>query len=202
MQQLADWCTGARTTICLLRDVCWFSADLLPHGINSAMMEWVKILGVHIAEDLSWAPTPADWPIAQQCLNFLWLLKKVSLLLSILTTFYRGTIKIILTQCITLWYENCHDNNCKALQRVPWTVELITGTTLPFLQDVFTSWCILKTTCIVPESSHLFHLEGSASSRAGLPNCVIVSSPEQSSSWIPCCLDPPWNPFSTTCCHL
>lgn len=101
------------------------------------------------------------------------------------STHLHPTIESILTSCITIWYRNCHASKHRALQKVILTVERIISTSLPCLQDIFTSQCIHKATGIVADTSHpsngLFtpsHLgEGSAASGTGLPDCTIDSFP-------------------------
>ncbi len=52
---------------------------------------------------------------------------------AILKTFYLGAIESILTQCISVWYGNSLNQDCKALQRVVRLAERISGSALPSL---------------------------------------------------------------------
>ncbi len=63
---------------------------------------------------------------AHQRLYFLWRLKRFGIS-SDMSNFYRCTIESILTGCISVWCGNCSSSDCKALQRVVRTGELITG---------------------------------------------------------------------------
>ncbi len=51
--------------------------------------------------------------------------------------FYRGTIKSVLTSCITVWYGNCSAADHKTLQRTVNTAAKITGAPLPSILDIF-----------------------------------------------------------------
>ncbi|KAK3561678.1 hypothetical protein QTP86_012519 [Hemibagrus guttatus] len=66
-----------------------------------------KFLGVHLAENFTWSlNTSSISEKAQQGLYFLRRLRKVHLPPPILTMFYRGTIKSILSSCITACFRN------------------------------------------------------------------------------------------------
>jgi hypothetical protein len=62
----------------------------------------------------------------------------------ILKKIYCYTIESILTGCITAWYGIFLASVCKVLQRVVRTVQYITGTELPAIQDLYTRWCQRK----------------------------------------------------------
>ncbi|KAK3515244.1 hypothetical protein QTP70_012461 [Hemibagrus guttatus] len=75
-----------------------------------------KFLGVHLAENFIWSlNTSSISKKAQQCLDFLWKLRKVLLPPPILTVFYRGTSESILSNCITAWFGNCTVSDRKTL---------------------------------------------------------------------------------------
>ena len=78
-----------------------------PLTIDGAAVERVsstKFLGVHISENLSWAINSASLAKkAYRRLYFLRKLKRVKAPIPILNTFYQGTIKRILSSCITQW---------------------------------------------------------------------------------------------------
>ncbi len=42
-----------------------------------------------------------------------------------------------LTQCISVWYNNATNQDCKALQRVVRLAERISGSALPSLQHIY-----------------------------------------------------------------
>ncbi len=97
--QLAEWC-GANNlslNVSKTKEVVMDFRRPTPLTIDSSTVERVsstKFLGVHIKEDLTWTTnTTSLSKKAQQRLHFLCRLKRASLPLPILTTFYRGTIE-------------------------------------------------------------------------------------------------------------
>ncbi|KAK3563261.1 hypothetical protein QTP86_019327, partial [Hemibagrus guttatus] len=83
---------------------------------NVEIVKSTKLLGVHLAEDLTWSlNTSSITKKAQQHLYFLQRLRKAHLPPPILTTFYRETIERILSSGISAWFGNCTD--CKTMQR-------------------------------------------------------------------------------------
>ncbi len=76
--------------------------------------------------------------------------------------FYSGAIESVLTQCISVWYGNSSNQDCKALQRVVRLAERISGSTLPSLQDIYLKRCKSRAAKIIKDSNHpgnhLFHL--------------------------------------------
>lgn len=95
-------------------------ADHSPLHINGTNVERVKsskFLGVHMTEDLSWTlNTTCLVKNAKQRVYFMRRLKRSRLSTPILTSFYRGLIKSVLTSCLTVWYGNCTASNRKTLQ--------------------------------------------------------------------------------------
>ncbi len=69
-------------------------------------------------------------------------------------TFYSGAIESVLTQCISVWYGNSSNQDCKALQRVVRLAERISGSTLPSLQDIYLKRCKSRTAKIIKDSNH------------------------------------------------
>ncbi len=66
-----------------------------------------KYLGVNISEDLTWtAHIQTQVKKARQRLYHLRQLRKFRVSPAILKTFYSGTIESVLTQCISVWYNN------------------------------------------------------------------------------------------------
>ena len=87
-------------------------------NIDSSAVETVKsikFLGVQIIQDLTWTQNTTTTKKAQQGLHFLLKLKKASLPPPILN---RGTIESILSNCITVWFENCSIADQQSLQRI------------------------------------------------------------------------------------
>ncbi len=50
-------------------------------------------------------------------------------------------IAVYVTQCISVWYNNATNQDCKALQRVVRLAERISGSALPSLQDIYFKRC-------------------------------------------------------------
>ncbi len=94
-----------------------------------------KYLGVNISEDLTWtAHIQTQVKKARQRLYHLRQLRKFRVSPAILKTFYSGVIESVLTQCISVWYGNSLNQDCKALQRVVRLAEHISGSALPSLK--------------------------------------------------------------------
>ncbi len=97
-----------------------------------------KYLGVNISEDLTWTShIQTQVKKARQRLYHLRQLRKFRVSPEILKTFYSGAIESVLTQCISVWYNNATNQDCKALQRVVRLAERISGSALPSLQDIY-----------------------------------------------------------------
>ncbi len=140
----------------------------------------------YITEDLTWTTNVTSLnKKGQQHLHFLRRLKRASLPPPILTTFYRGTIKSVLTTCITVWYGNCSAADRKTLQRTVNTAAKIIGAPLPSILDIFLAQCSSKTNSIVKDPTHpshnLFQLLPSGrryrSSKLALSDCSTAFSP-------------------------
>ncbi|KAI4887144.1 hypothetical protein NFI96_003852 [Prochilodus magdalenae] len=163
VQRLTDWCRTNNLSLNvdktkeMVVDFRRTRRDHSPLHIDGSTVEIVKttkLLGVHLAEDLTWSlNTSTITKKAQQRLYFLRRLRKAHLPPPILTTFYRGTIESILSSCITAWFGNCTASHCKSLQRVVRTTEKIIGVSLPTITDIYTTRCIQKATSIVVRSS-------------------------------------------------
>ncbi len=78
-----------------------------------------KYLGVNISEDRTWTThIQTQVKKARQRLYHLRQLRKFRVSPAILKIFYSGAIESVLTQCISVWYGNASNQDCKALQRV------------------------------------------------------------------------------------
>ncbi|KAK3535498.1 hypothetical protein QTP70_016918 [Hemibagrus guttatus] len=71
--------------------------------------------------------------------------------------FYRGTIKSILSSCITAWFRNYTIFDRNTLQQIARTAEKITGVSLPSIADIYTTRCIRKASSIVDHPIHPSH---------------------------------------------
>ncbi len=58
------------------------------------------------------------------------------------------------TQCISVWYGNASNQDCKALQRVVRLAERISGSALPSLQDIYLKRCKSRAAKIIKVSNH------------------------------------------------
>ncbi len=58
------------------------------------------------------------------------------------------------TQCISVWYGNSSNQDCKALQRVVRIAERISGSTLSSLQDIYLKRCKSRAAKIIKDSNH------------------------------------------------
>ncbi len=114
-----------------------------------------KYLGVNISEDLTWTThIQTQVKKARQRLYHLRQLRKFRVSPAILKTFYSGAIESVLTQCISVWYGNSSNQDCKALQRVVRLAERISGSTLPSLQDIYLKRCKSRAAKIIKDSNH------------------------------------------------
>ncbi len=60
----------------------------------------------------------------------------------------------LLTQCISVWYGNSSNQDCKALQRVVRLAERISGSALPSLQDIYLKRYKSRAAKIIKDSTH------------------------------------------------
>ncbi len=67
---------------------------------------------------------------------------------------FRGHRKCIDSQCISVWYDNATNQDCKALQRVMCLAERISGSALPSLQDIYLKRCKSRGAKITKDSNH------------------------------------------------
>ncbi len=129
-----------------------------PLMISGTPMERVssfKYLGVNISEDLTWTThIQTQVKKARQRLYHLRQLRKSRVSPAILKTFYSGAIESVLTQCISVWYGNSSNQDCKALQRVVRLAERISGSALPSLQDIYLKRCKSRAAKIIKDSNH------------------------------------------------
>ncbi len=114
-----------------------------------------KYLGVNISEDQTWTThIQTQVKKARQRLYHLRQLRKFRVSPAILKTFYSGAIESVLTQCISVWYNNATNQDCKALQRVVRLAERISGSALPSLQDIYLKRCRSRAAKIIKDSNH------------------------------------------------
>ncbi len=129
---------------------------LMVSGTPVERVSRFKYLGVNISEDLTWtAHIQTQVKKARQRLYHLRQLRKFRVSPEILKTFYSGAIESLLIQCISVWYSNATNQDCKALQRV-------SGSALLSLQDIYLKRCKSRAVKIIKDSNdpgnHLFFL--------------------------------------------
>ncbi len=114
-----------------------------------------KYLGVNISEDLT-CTTNIQTQVkkARQRLYHLRQLRKFRVSPAILKTLYLGAIESVPTQCISVWYGNVYNQDCKALQRVVRLAEHNSGSALPSLQDIYLRHCKSRAAKIIKDSNH------------------------------------------------
>ncbi len=128
---------------------------LVISGTSVERVSSFKYLGVNISEDLAWtAHIQTQVKKARQRLYHLRQLRKFRVSPAILKTFYSGAIESVLTQCISVWYSNATNQDCKALQRVVRLAERISGSALPSLQDIYLKRCKSRAVKIIKDSNH------------------------------------------------
>ncbi len=128
-----------------LSNKIWVRVGSVQHIYGSLRVR-VRILdfylGVNISEDITWTThIQTQVKKARQRLYHLRQLRKFRVSPAILKTFYSGAIESVLTQCISVWYNNATNQDCKALQRVVRLAERISGFALPSLQDIYLKRC-------------------------------------------------------------
>ncbi len=133
----------------------WPYTPLMISGTPVERVSSFKYLGVNISEDLTWTThIQTQVKKARQRLYHLRQLRKFRVSPAILKTFYSGAIESVLTQCISVWYGNSLNQDCKALQRVVRLAERISGSALPPLQDIYLKHCKSRAAKITKDSNH------------------------------------------------
>ncbi len=133
----------------------WSYTPLMISGTPVERVSSFKYLGVNISEDLTWTThIQTQVKKARQRLYHLRQLRIFRVSPAILKTFYSGAIESVLTQCISVWYGNSPNQDCKALQRVVRLAERISGSALPSLQDIYLKRCKSRAAKIIKDSTH------------------------------------------------
>ncbi len=133
----------------------WPYTPLMMSGTPVERVSRFKYLGVNITEDLTWtAHIQTQVKKARQRLYHLRQLRKSRVSSAILKMFYSGAIESVLTQCISVWYGNASNQDCKALQRVVCLAERISGSALLSLQDIYLKRCKSRAAKIIKDSNH------------------------------------------------
>ncbi len=117
-------------------------------------VDWFLLSIQFLKRVLSSAARETQVKKARQRLYHLRQLRKFRVSPAILKTFYSGAIESVLTQCISVWYSNATNQDCKALQRVVRLAERISGSTLPSLQGIYLKRCKSRAAKIIEDSNH------------------------------------------------
>ncbi len=67
---------------------------------------------------------------------------------------FRDHRKCTDTQCISVWYGNYSNQDCKAMHRVVRLAERISGSALPSLQDIYLKRCKSRAAKIIKNTNH------------------------------------------------
>ncbi|MGL4906709.1 MAG: alkylated DNA repair protein domain-containing protein, partial [Plesiomonas sp.] len=123
-----------------------------------AAVESFRFLGTTISQDLKWDNhIESTVKKAQQRLYFLRQLRKFNLPQELLKQFYSAIIESILCTSITVWFSSATKYDLRRLQRVVRSAERIIGTTLPTLQELYTSRVRKRAKKITLDPSHPAH---------------------------------------------
>ncbi len=128
--------------------------------MNSTVMtvESFRFLGTTISQDLKWdIHIDSIVKKAQQRLHFLRQLRKFNLPQELLKQFYSAIIESVLCTSITVWFSSATESDLRRLQRVVRTAERIIGTTLPTLQELYSSRVSKMAGKITLDPSHPAH---------------------------------------------
>ncbi len=116
-------------------------------------VESFRFLGSIISQDLKWDNhIESIVKKAQQRLYFLRQLKKFNL-----KQFYSAIIESVLCTPITVWFSSATKSDLRRLRRVVRTAERIIGTTLPTLQELYSSRVSKRAGKITLDPSHPAH---------------------------------------------
>ncbi len=121
-------------------------------------VESFRFLGSTISQDLKW-DIHIDYIVkkARQRQYFLRQLWKFNLPQELLKQFYFAIIKSVLCTSLTIWFSSATKSDLRILQRVVRTAERIIGTTLPTLQELYSSRVSKRFGKITLDPSHPAH---------------------------------------------
>uniref|UniRef100_A0A672L4P2 Reverse transcriptase domain-containing protein n=1 Tax=Sinocyclocheilus grahami TaxID=75366 RepID=A0A672L4P2_SINGR len=167
VEQLAVWCSlnnlalNTLKTVEMTVDFRRNPSALPPLTIMDSTVtavESFRFLGTTISQDLKW-DTHIDSIVkkAQQRLYFLRQLRKFNLPQELLKQFYSAIIESVLCTSITVWFSSATKSDLRRLQRVVRTAERIIGTTLPSLQELYSSRVSKRAGRITLDPSHPAH---------------------------------------------
>ncbi len=121
-------------------------------------MESFRFLGTTISQDLKWdTHIVSIVKKVQQRLYFLRQLRKFNLPQELLKQFYSAIIESVLCTSITVWFSSATKSDLRRPWRVVRTAERIIGTTLPTLQELYSSRVSKRAGKITLDPSHPAH---------------------------------------------
>uniref|UniRef100_A0A8C2FB16 Reverse transcriptase domain-containing protein n=1 Tax=Cyprinus carpio TaxID=7962 RepID=A0A8C2FB16_CYPCA len=166
-KELAVWCSLNNLELNMLKTVEMIvdfgrNPPALPPLtiMNSTVtaVESFRVLGTTISQDLKWdIYIDSIVKKAQQRLYFLHQLRKFNLPQELLKQFYSNIIESVLCTSITVWFGSATKSELRRLHRIVWTAERIIGTTLPILQELYSSRVSKRAGRITLDPSHPAH---------------------------------------------
>ncbi len=117
-----------------------YSGKLRNKLCSATAVESFRFLGTTISQDLKWENyIKSIVKKAQLKLYFLWQLRKFNLPQKLLKQFYSTIIESVLCTSITFLVSSATKSDLRRLRRLVRTAERIIGTTLPTLQELYSS---------------------------------------------------------------
>ncbi|KAL0153228.1 hypothetical protein M9458_051469, partial [Cirrhinus mrigala] len=157
VKELAVWCSHNNLELNMLKTVemtvdfrrnppALHPLTIMDSTVTS--VETFRFLGTTITQNLKW-DNHIDLIVkkAHQRLYFLRQLKQ----------FYLAIIESLLCTSITVWFSSATKTDLRRLQRIVRTAERIIGTTLPTLQDLYSSRVSKRVSKIILDPSHPAH---------------------------------------------
>ncbi len=167
VKELAVWCSlnnlelNTLKTVEIIVDFRRNPPALPPLTImNSTVtaVESFRFMGTTISQDLKWDNhIESIVKKAQQRLYFLRQLRKFNLPQELLKQFYSSIIESVLCTTITVWFSSATKSDLRRLRRIVRTAERIIGTTLPTLQELYSSRVSKRAGKITLDPSHPAH---------------------------------------------
>ncbi len=166
VMELAVWCSlnlelNTLKTVEIIVDFRRNPPALPPLTImNSTVtaVESFRFMGTTISQDLKWDNhIESIVKKAQQRLYFLCQLRKFNLPQELLKQFYSSIIESVLCTTITVWFSSATKSDLRRLRRIVRTAERIIGTTLPTLQELYSSRVSKGAGKITLDPSHPAH---------------------------------------------
>ncbi|KAL0150358.1 hypothetical protein M9458_054360 [Cirrhinus mrigala] len=165
VKELAVWCSHNNLELKTVEMTVDFRRNppaLPPLTIMDSTVtsvETFRFLGTTLTQNLKW-DNHIDLIVkkAQQRLYFLRQLRKFNLPKELLKQFYSAIIESILCTSITVWFSSATKTDLRRLQRIVRTAERIIVTTLPTLQDLYSSRVSKRASKIILDPSHPAHI--------------------------------------------